>query len=33
VNTQLDNAPALALYERCGFGLLTTGLAVLERSW
>ena len=33
VNTQLDNAGALALYHSCGFELLTSGLAVLERSW
>jgi ribosomal protein S18 acetylase RimI-like enzyme len=31
VNTQLDNAPALALYDACGFELLPQGLSVLER--
>lgn len=33
VNTQLDNVAALALYESCGFELLTAGLTVLERTW
>ena len=32
VNTQLDNAPALALYESFGFRLLPGGLAVLGRT-
>lgn len=32
VNTQLDNAPALALYHSCGFELLPHGLSVLERA-
>jgi ribosomal protein S18 acetylase RimI-like enzyme len=33
VNTQLDNQPALALYEACGFRRLASGLTVLERTW
>ena len=32
VNTQLDNASALALYEACGFRRLAVGLCVLGRS-
>ncbi|HZJ28135.1 MAG TPA: GNAT family N-acetyltransferase [Acidimicrobiia bacterium] len=32
VNTQLDNASALALYEACGFSRLRVGLAVLGRT-
>jgi ribosomal protein S18 acetylase RimI-like enzyme len=32
VNTQLDNAPALALYESFGFQVLPTGLTVLGRA-
>jgi ribosomal protein S18 acetylase RimI-like enzyme len=32
VNTQLDNAPALALYESCGFRRLPVGLSVLGRA-
>jgi ribosomal protein S18 acetylase RimI-like enzyme len=32
VNTQCDNAPALALYEACGFRELPTGLCVMGRS-
>ncbi|HEY3725372.1 MAG TPA: GNAT family N-acetyltransferase [Acidimicrobiia bacterium] len=32
VNTQCDNAPALALYESCGFRELPTGLCVMGRS-
>ena len=32
VNTQLDNAPALALYESFGFQVLPTGLSVLGRA-
>lgn len=32
VNTQRDNAPALALYESCGFRELPTGLCVMGRS-
>jgi len=31
VNTQLGNAPALALYESCGFRRLPVGLTVLAR--
>jgi ribosomal-protein-alanine N-acetyltransferase len=32
VNTQLDNAPALALYESFGFERLPSGLAVMGRA-
>ncbi|MBK5289087.1 MAG: GNAT family N-acetyltransferase [Acidimicrobiia bacterium] len=32
VNTQCDNAPALALYQSCGFSELPTGLCVMGRS-
>jgi GNAT superfamily N-acetyltransferase len=32
VNTQLDNAAALALYESCGFRRLPVGLCVLGRT-
>jgi ribosomal protein S18 acetylase RimI-like enzyme len=32
VNTQLDNTPALALYESCGFRRLPVGLCVLGRT-
>jgi ribosomal protein S18 acetylase RimI-like enzyme len=32
VNTQLDNKPALALYDACGFELLPHGLTVMERA-
>lgn len=32
VNTQCDNAPALALYQSCGFRELPTGLCVMGRS-
>ena len=32
VNTQLENQPALALYESFGFRLLPAGLAVMGRS-
>jgi ribosomal protein S18 acetylase RimI-like enzyme len=32
VNTQFDNAAALALYESCGFRRLPVGLSVLGRS-
>jgi ribosomal protein S18 acetylase RimI-like enzyme len=32
VNTQLDNEPALALYESCGFRRLPVGLCVLGRT-
>lgn len=32
VNTQLDNAPALALYRACGFRELPTGLCVMSRA-
>ncbi|MGZ6996246.1 MAG: GNAT family N-acetyltransferase [Acidimicrobiia bacterium] len=32
VNTQRDNAPALALYGSCGFRELPTGLCVMGRS-
>ena len=32
VNTQRDNAPALALYESCGFRELPAGLCVMGRS-
>jgi ribosomal protein S18 acetylase RimI-like enzyme len=32
VNTQADNAPALALYESCGFRELPAGLCVMGRS-
>jgi ribosomal protein S18 acetylase RimI-like enzyme len=31
VNTQVDNEPALALYLRCGFEELPTGLCVMSR--
>jgi ribosomal protein S18 acetylase RimI-like enzyme len=32
VNTQLDNAAALSLYESCGFRRLPIGLCVLGRT-
>jgi ribosomal protein S18 acetylase RimI-like enzyme len=32
VNTQLDNAAALSLYESCGFRRLRVGLCVLGRT-
>jgi ribosomal protein S18 acetylase RimI-like enzyme len=32
VNTQLENEPALALYESCGFAILPAGLCVLGRA-
>ena len=32
VNTQLDNAGALAMYQSCGFRELPAGLCVLGRS-
>jgi len=32
VNTQLENEPALGLYEACGFRRLPAGLCVLERD-
>lgn len=33
VNTQVDNEPALRLYEGAGFVALPEGLRVLERAW
>ena len=33
VNTQVDNANALALYTACGFTTIDGGLAVLELAW
>ena len=32
VNTQMDNAPALGLYQRCGFEEMPTGLCVMSRA-